>query len=153
MYNNRILHIGNIHKLVEGLLPEVTNTKKGVVSSRYYELNYYSNDKDAYKKILQLNNNNCVLLEVATSDVANYYSHSILQVHTHNSVNYEITVKANTYDSYGTSVRFYINKTDKSFYVFTPKYRYLSVRILAGMAITLDTTTVQFDESGLTLVE
>ena len=31
MYNNRILHIGNIHKLLEGLLPIVSETKNGFI--------------------------------------------------------------------------------------------------------------------------
>ena len=42
--------------VAEGLLPEVTNTKKGVVPSRYYELNYYSDNKDVYKNNTSVNN-------------------------------------------------------------------------------------------------
>lgn len=33
MYNNRILHIGNIHKLVEGLIGLVSTIKNGLMSN------------------------------------------------------------------------------------------------------------------------
>lgn len=124
MYNNRILHIGNIHKLVEGLLPVAELNKKGLLDSNILSsiISAGQNSKQQYTII-------------KVSNVDSYCSAIIALYHGGKCGLYSITTISNknyyirNLSSASVNDTFFFYKNDNSDLIFHPIEETASNRI------------------------